>query len=512
MKSLSLLRGVVVGLAVLVAPAVAFADGAQQAADSAASQAFPGKDWQRVASPESVGYSSRRLQAVTAYLKSLDTTAVHVSVGGKTLFEYGDLSHQSYLASARKSFLAALYGKYVASGQIRLDATLEELGISDVDGLLPQEKRATIEDVLGARSGVYHPASNPGDSTDSAPPRGSQRPGEYYLYNNWDFNVAGTIFEKLTGKDIFAALQSDIATPIGMQDYKMDLQVKMGDAKRSEHPAYHMTLSTRDMARFGLLALRGGRWNGVQVIPQDWVSRMTGLVTPMNEMNPPHYRSLATGERWGYGYMWWVWDAPASKGPFAGAFSAKGAGGQYITVLPALDMVITHKTDPDGGEGMDPAQVSASQFDALVRMLVAAKIAPGESTAARIPPTAAESAALKLLREGDVARGVKAMLAAHAKSPVPEAREGRLNLMGYQYSAQGKTQDALAIFDLVTRLFPRSANAWDSLGEAKLAAGDKPGAKACYQRSLALAEGSTTLIPQDREMLVNSARRALSDL
>ena len=84
--------------------------------------------------------------------------------------------------------------------------------------------------------------------------------------------------------------------------------------------------------------------------------------------------------------------------------------------------------------------------------------------------------------------------------------------MGYQYSAQGKTQDALAIFELVTRLFPRSANAWDSLGEAKLATGDKPGAKACYQRSLALAEGSTTLIPQDRQMLINNARKALKDL
>ena len=89
-----------------------------------------------------MGYSSRRLQAITAYLQSLDTTAVHVSVGGKTLFEYGDLRHQSYLASARKSFLAALYGKYVASGQIRLDATLAELGITDVGGLLPREAQA----------------------------------------------------------------------------------------------------------------------------------------------------------------------------------------------------------------------------------------------------------------------------------------------------------------------------------------------------------------------------------
>ncbi len=512
MKFPSIVLRAMLGVAVLATPASGIAGPVLEANAARAREVFPGKEWQRVASPESVGYSSRRLQAVAAYLQAIDTTAVHVSLGGKTLFEYGDLGHQSYLASARKSFLAALYGKYVASGQIRLDASLAELGITDVGGLLPREMQATIEDVLGARSGVYHPASNPGDSTGSAPPRGSQSPGDFYLYNNWDFNVAGTIFEKLSGKELFAALQADIAAPIGMQDFKLDLQQKLGDASRSEHMAYHMTLSTRDMARFGLLVSRGGRWNGEQVIPADWVRRMTALVTPMNEMNPPNYRSLATGDRWGYGYMWWVWDAPASKGPFAGAYSAMGAGGQYITVLPTLDMVITHKTDPDGGEGLDPAQVSAGQFGALVRMLIAAKIVPGESLAPRVPPSAAESAALKQLRDGEVASGIKAMLAAHAKSPIPPAREGRLNMMGYQYSAQKKPRDAVAIFEMVTQLFPTSANAWDSLGEAKLAAGDKAGAKACYQRSLELAERSTELIPETRTMLLDNARKALQDL
>jgi CubicO group peptidase (beta-lactamase class C family) len=512
MKMFQITMMAVFGLAALVCCDSSSAQAGKTTESAKADHTFPGTAWSSVVSPEAVGYSSRRLKAVEAYLQSIDTTAVHVSLGGKTLFEYGDQSHQSYLASARKSFLAALYGKYVANGQIRLDSSLADLGISDTDGLLPIETQATIADVLGARSGVYHPASNPGDSTGNAPPRGSQQPGEYYLYNNWDFNVAGTIFEKLSGKDVFAALQSDIAAPIGMQDFRRDLQQKMGDASRSEHMAYHMTLSTRDMARFGLLMLRKGRWNDVQVIPEDWVRAMTSLVTPMNEMNPPHYRSLATGERWGYGYMWWVWDAPASKGPFAGAYSAKGAGGQYITVLPALDMVITHKTDPDGGEGLGPAQVSAGQYDALVRMVIAAKVVPGESTAPRIPPSAAESAALKLLRDGEVTQGVKAMLAAHAQSPIPAVREERLNLMGYHYSSQKKSNDAIAIFEMVTKLFPRSANAWDSLGEAKLAAGDKAGAKASYLRSLELAERSTEIIPEMRTMLIDNAKKALKDL
>ncbi|MEE8585657.1 MAG: hypothetical protein V3T83_12490 [Acidobacteriota bacterium] len=42
--------------------------------------------------------------------------------------------------------------------------------------------------------------------------------------------------------------------------------------------------------------------------------------------------------------MWWVWDGPQAKGTFQGGYSARGAYGQYITVLPALDLVVAHKT------------------------------------------------------------------------------------------------------------------------------------------------------------------------
>src|SRR5262245_16224898 len=171
---------------------------------------FPGKEWERIEKPESAGYSSARLQALRSWLQSLDTTAMIVSVGGRSLFEYGDLTHQSYLASVRKSVLAILYGKYVENGTINLDKTLRELEFADVGGLSPQELNAKIEHLITARSGVYHLASNPGDSTDSAPPRSSQRPGTYYLYNNWDFNAAGAVFEKLTKRDIYDALESDL--------------------------------------------------------------------------------------------------------------------------------------------------------------------------------------------------------------------------------------------------------------------------------------------------------------
>jgi CubicO group peptidase (beta-lactamase class C family) len=336
--------------------------------------AFPGKTWERIERPESAGFSSARLEALRGWLGSLDTTAMLVVAGGRSLFEYGDLAHLSYLASVRKSVLAVLYGKYVEEGKIRLNLTLEEIGFADHGDLLPIEKRATVENLITARSGIYHPASNAGDDTRAAPPRGSQRPGAYFLYNNWDFNAAGAVFEKLTGRDIYDALETDLARPVGMQDFDRKRQQKSGDAKVSMHLAYHMWLSTRDMARIGLLVLREGDWNGRRLVSREWIRRITSLVTPLHEMNPPYQRSLGQPRRWGYGCMWWVWDAPGSEGPFAGAFTGMGAGGQFITVLPRLDLVVAHKVDmgqrpADGSKGT--RSVTGSQYDAILAMLVA---------------------------------------------------------------------------------------------------------------------------------------------
>ena len=138
---------------------------------------FPGNDWERIETPEAVGFSSVRLQALRPWLQALDTTAMIVVVGGRSLFEYGDLSHLSYLGSVRKNILAMLYGRYVENGTIQLSKTLREIGFTDVGGLTDRELDATIDHLLTARSGVYHPASNGGDATNSAPPRGSQRAG-----------------------------------------------------------------------------------------------------------------------------------------------------------------------------------------------------------------------------------------------------------------------------------------------------------------------------------------------
>jgi CubicO group peptidase (beta-lactamase class C family) len=325
---------------------------------------FPAAEWERHATPAAAGFCADGLQRVTERAQTLSTSAMVAVVGGRIAYEYGDLTRVSYLASVRKSILAMLYGNYVERGVIRLDSTLADLGIDDIQTLSPQEKRATVADLLGARSGIYHPASNAGDSLASAPPRGSQRPGTYFLYSNWDFNALGTIFEQATKQSIYDALERDLAVPIGMQDFDRRTHRRTGDATRSRHLAYHMNLSTRDMARVGYVMLRRGQWNGQQIIPEAWVRRISSIVTPVTDMNPASYREGP----FGYGYLWWVWDGPASAGPYDGAYTGLGAVGQHITVLPRLDLVVAHKTVPGGNRS-----VSHAQYRELLDLLVNAR-------------------------------------------------------------------------------------------------------------------------------------------
>jgi CubicO group peptidase (beta-lactamase class C family) len=235
-----------------------------------------------------------------------------------------------------------IIGNYVKPGTVDLDKSLAQLGMDDLGGLTDQEKQATVRDLLTARSGVFHEASNGGDDLASAPPRGSQPHGRYYLYSNWDFNALGAAFEIMTKRDIYDALESDIARPIGMQDFNRASHRKAGDSTKSRYLAYHMNFSTRDMARIGYLMLRGGQWDGQQVVPADWVAESTKPFTRVTDMNPMRRREGP----FGYGYLWWVWDGPHASGAYAGAYTGLGAIGQHITVMPALDLVVAHKTVP----------------------------------------------------------------------------------------------------------------------------------------------------------------------
>ena len=81
-------------------------------------------------------------------------------------------------------------------------------------------------------------------------------------------------------------------------------------------------------------------------------------------MNPGYYRN---GE-FGYGYMWWVWEQYGADDILQGAYSARGAYGQFITVIPKLDMVIAHKVAVPPYEN-----IYWSQFREIINKLAEAR-------------------------------------------------------------------------------------------------------------------------------------------
>lgn len=353
-------RGKGVILWIFVAFLVAFFTESGFSQLQVAEKRYPGVEWEKVSSPEELGYSSEKLREAEDYTTTINTAAVMIIVDGLVLDEWGETARKFNIHSIRKSFLSALYGIHVHDGTIDLSRTMEQLGIDDNEPSLTDfEKQATVRQLLKARSGVYHPALyETASMARSRPQRHSHEPGTFWYYNNWDFNVLGTIFRNLTRTDIFHEFKRRIGDPIGMQDFEVsDGQYVTGDD--SVHPAYPFRMTARDMARLGLLFLRMGIWRDKQIITEEWVKESTASYSD-------------TRGSGGYGYLWWI----AANGSHLsnatledGSYSARGAGGHYILIIPSYDMVIVHRVNTDRRGN----SVSGGQFGTLVQIILDAK-------------------------------------------------------------------------------------------------------------------------------------------
>jgi CubicO group peptidase (beta-lactamase class C family) len=321
--------------------------------------AVPGADWKQLVDPSQAGWSPEKLAKVHEYVVEIGSTSAMIVQHGVVVAAYGDIAHKSNLHSCRKSLLNSLIGIAVSQGKINLDDTLDKLGIDDKKpSLTVEEKQATVRELLEARSGVYHAAAYETKGMEEArPPRGSHAHGTFWYYNNWDFNALGYIYEKAVGEKIFDAFDREIAQPIGMQDFKPRDGHYFTDPD-SRFPAYLFDISARDFARFGLLFLHGGRWNGTQVVPEDWVKTST--------------RPYSDTESGGYGYLWWTGDSASGtpqKIAFPkGSFWAEGHLGQYAVVVPSLDLIVVNRVDGD----LTKRTVHKRQMAELVRLAVEA--------------------------------------------------------------------------------------------------------------------------------------------
>lgn len=329
-------------------------------------ETFPGKTMEAPPDPASLGWDRNRLENARRQFAEMESAAMVVLHRGHVIAQWGEAGGEYLVQSVRKSFLNALIGKLVATGHLNLDSTLESLGIDDTDPPLKKnERQVTVRDLLLSRSGIFHPALYEASSwkeqrrmlDEREAERGEKlyQPGEFWIYNNWDFNALGTIFENVSGRSIGAAFEQDVAAKIGMEDFEASdvmyidrsFLVEWWRDGQSDHRAYLFKTSARDMARFGLLYLNCGTWEGEEVIPAEWVKETVLAAKYTLEGNPARKELEKAGAgRGSYGYLWWV-DAGPQK-LFSGLnvtqpfYYASGGLGHFILVIPEYDLVISH--------------------------------------------------------------------------------------------------------------------------------------------------------------------------
>jgi CubicO group peptidase (beta-lactamase class C family) len=322
---------------------------------------YPGTTW-TIVRPDDHNWASGKLNDAWLYAKAIGSGAVMIVDDGVVVGQWGAVDRKWPCYAIRKGFLNALCGIAVAEGQIDLQKSLDQLGIDDLPpSLSSQEKQASVLDLLKNRSGIYHPAaSDTSEMKAHRPKRGSQAPGTFWLGNNWDINALGTIYEQATRWSVFAGFERLVAFPLQMQDFDVAHDTRYFREPISLHPADFFQMSSRDLARFGLLYLRHGTWAGnKQIVPTNWVDQS---IHPYSQV----------GTMGGFGYLWWT----ALNGDFIpfvdlgdDAFGLEGSHGHYLIIAPALNLVIVHRSADDSGF----QDVTQAEFGHLLELILSAR-------------------------------------------------------------------------------------------------------------------------------------------
>ena len=152
-----------------------------------------------------------------------------------------------------------------------------------------------------------------------------KEPGKTFEYRSGDTQLLSLIIEKATGKTLADYASEKIWSKIGAEhDAFWCLDRKDG----VEKAFCCFNTNARDFARFGQLVLNGGRWNGEQIVPEEYLNES---LTPASYLFDPETNRNVDF----YGYQWWMINVDGYK-----TWYARGLLGQYIFVIPSLNAVV----------------------------------------------------------------------------------------------------------------------------------------------------------------------------
>jgi CubicO group peptidase (beta-lactamase class C family) len=243
----------------------------------------------------------------------------------------GDLTN---IHSVTKSVLATLTGIAIGDGYIALDTTLSDV-LSDHPFDDDRKRAITVEHLLTMTSGLD--AATPHD-IDEIADRGeswvdgplaaplTSEPGATFEYNNGAAHALGVVLSRAIEMPLRRFAETRLFEPLAIETYRWP-----EDPGGNPLGYGHLELRPRDLVQLGHLYLDSGRHGQVELVPSWYVD---AAVAPHNDGGPPEGVS--------YGYLWWVTQDAGYRAFFAGGF-----GGQYVTVVPDLELVVVTTGDVD---------------------------------------------------------------------------------------------------------------------------------------------------------------------
>ena len=280
------------------------------------------------------------LQAVTDHSEELH--GIMVVQHGKVLEEKQlapDTAH--VLHSVSKTFTSTAVGFAISEGLLSLDDKIVDIFPESVpENASDTLKRVSIRNLLTMNSGHGKDPTGAVRGNDGDWVRGfmewpiEYEPGTCYCYNSLGTYVLSAAVQKVSGQKIVDYLDTRLWKPLGIEKPHWD-----------ESPAgintggWGLYLHTESLAKMGLCILNGGKYNGKQVIPADWVKEMTANQVPscpagLNGVTVRDSGMDPVTSDWlqGYGYQMWRCRHNAVR--------ADGAWGQYIIIMPEQDAVV----------------------------------------------------------------------------------------------------------------------------------------------------------------------------
>jgi CubicO group peptidase (beta-lactamase class C family) len=267
--------------------------------------------------------------------------------------------------STAKSIASTLIGMLVDKGQMNLDDPLGFEWLPDIRNHEEDPRNEiTLRHALNMSTGLY-PLDNEGmeyvigsgmsywagaSSVNGARQRAVVRePGTYWDYENYDTLLAVLAMKNALGSD--KAYQEyprrALLDKIGMRNTLIS-----ADRFHDFILSSQVYTNARDLARFGLLYLQGGTWNGEQLVSKEWINFVT---TP----------APATADRGKfYGGQWWLVPDDRTDVP-ADAYSTAGNRGQYVIVVPSHDIVIVRRGLDYKGQGFDNFDLTREVLKAI---------------------------------------------------------------------------------------------------------------------------------------------------